>query len=376
MISLAVAVFGGTFDPVHLGHIRMAEYTLDVLGMDKLIVLPNGNPPHKADKDKTSFEHRYNMLMSAFKNMQNVEISDFEADTSKHSYSVDTMRYFRKKYNDKTFFVMGADSLLTIDKWYKYEELLSENSFIVFKRKGEGNLQEVADKYKTLYGTEIRIADMPPEDVSSTEIRRDIYTFSDSLAEVRDYIIANGLYTGMDDIVDYLRKTLEKSRFEHTIGVAHTARHLANLYGCDGDKACFAGLLHDCAKGYSREKLAEKLGHYSVELSAVEKESPQLWHSFVGAFEAEKLFNADKDVFDAIYYHTTGKKDMSTLCAIVYLADAIEPGRKYPGVEKLRELAEKSLDCAVTEYTKISVEFVESRGLRVHPDTLALLNRR
>ncbi len=378
MTSLAVAVFGGTFDPVHLGHIRMAENVFKEFNPDKLIVLPNGNPPHKADKDKTAFEHRYNMLVSAFGNMEKVEISDYEADTSKHSYSVDTMRYFRKRYGEETFFVLGADSLLTIDQWYKYEELLSENTFVVFRRKGDSELLALAQRYRELYGTKICIASMPYEDISSTDIRSDIggiwdRALSDS---VKEYIISNGLYTGYDSIAQYLKTVLKKSRFEHTMRVAHTARRLADLHGEDRDKAYLAGLLHDCAKGFSEEELRSRMDEYGIVPDEVTKASPQIWHSFVGAYEARKLWGVDDDIFDAIYFHTTGNADMTRLCAIVYLADAIEPGRSYTNVDFLRKTAEVSLSRAVREYTKMSVEFVEARGLKVHPDTLAILNRR
>lgn len=180
-----------------------------------------------------------------------------------------------------------------------------------------------------------------------------------------------------EDIINTLRTFLTPKRLEHTLGVAKWARELAVLNGVSPDKAYTAALLHDCAKCFTPQELKECIQKYNIEMDSAALSSPQLWHSYVGAFVAKEVYGInDKEITDAIYYHTTGKAGMSDLCAIIYLADAIEDGRTYDGVEKLRILARESLWDAVLAYTERSVEFIKSKGCIVHPDTLELLNRR
>ena len=178
------------------------------------------------------------------------------------------------------------------------------------------------------------------------------------------------------DIINSLESVLKPGRFTHTLGVAKWARELAILNGVSPDKAYLAALLHDCAKCMTGDELADNIKKYDIKLDSEALSSPQLWHSYVGAFIAKDVYGIeDEEILDAIYYHTTGKADMSDLCAIVYLADAIEDSRDYSGVEKLRELAKESLWDAVLAYTERSIEFIKSKGCIVHPDTLAI-NRR
>ena len=178
------------------------------------------------------------------------------------------------------------------------------------------------------------------------------------------------------DIINTLQTVLTPDRFIHTMGVTKWARELALLNGVSPDKAYTAALLHDCAKCMTKNQLADNIKKYNIKLDDAALSSPQLWHSYVGAFLAKDVYGIDdEEILDAIYYHTTGKANMSTLCAIVYLADAIEDSRDYDGVESLRVLAKEALWEAVYAYTKHSIEFIKSKGCIVHPDTIAI-NRR
>ncbi len=176
-----------------------------------------------------------------------------------------------------------------------------------------------------------------------------------------------------EEIILHLGKILKPQRFSHTMNVASCAVRLAETYGEDTESAYLAGLLHDCAKCYGVDELSEKIKSYGIVLDDISKKSPQLWHSYVGALEAKEVYGVDnEDILNAIYYHTIGRKNMSKLEKIIYLADAIEPSRSYSGVEKLRNLAKISLDEAVLEYTKMSIEFIRSKGALVHPNAYAI----
>lgn len=174
-----------------------------------------------------------------------------------------------------------------------------------------------------------------------------------------------------EEIKIKLKTHLKESRYMHSLCVADTAKKLAGIYGIDSHKAYIAGLVHDCAKCYSNEELAAKIKLYNINLDDTSLSSPQLWHSFVGAFEARVEYGIrDEEIFDAIYYHTIGKEAMEPLTAIIYLADAIEPTRSYPGVDEIREAAEKSLEKAIYLYTKGTIDFVASKGNALHPNAL------
>ena len=148
----------------------------------------------------------------------------------------------------------------------------------------------------------------------------------------------------VEEINANLKQVLKESRYNHSVGVAQTAQKLAMQYGANPDKAYLAGLVHDCAKCFSAQELMKKIKLYDIELSSDTLKAEPLLHSFVGAFEAKHTYGIDdEEIFDAIYYHTIGKADMPLLTAIVYLADAIEPLRNYPGVDEIRREAAQSL---------------------------------
>ncbi len=197
---MAVAIYGGTFDPVHLGHKQMVETALEEFSLSELVIVPNANPPHKKDMHITDFSHRYNMLVSAFDGLDKVTISDYEKDRGVYSYSVDTMRHFRSVYGDDTYFIIGADSLLTIHTWYDSKTLLKENQFIVFRRNGDTTLLEEVDRYKK-EGYRIYLSSMPKIDISSTDVRNALFSgqSTDKLLcpKVCEYIKAHSLYGGL-----------------------------------------------------------------------------------------------------------------------------------------------------------------------------------
>ena len=194
---LTTAIFRGTFDPVHLGHSKMGCSVLEQFKPEKLIIVPNANPPHKRDGVNTDFTHRYNMLKCAFENEERVMISDYESDESKSYYSLYTMRHFRRLYGENTAFIIGADSLCTIHLWHKHQEFLKENTFIVFHRENDDEFIKVFNHYKNM-GIKLYMADMPFYDMSSTYIRSYLYSGvmpeGALCPEVEEYIRKNALY--------------------------------------------------------------------------------------------------------------------------------------------------------------------------------------
>jgi len=179
----------------------------------------------------------------------------------------------------------------------------------------------------------------------------------------------------LKEINDKLKSTLKPSRYRHSVSVAETAAKLAGIYGADKEKAYLAGLVHDCAKNYSKEELLELADAFSVETDDISKESWGLIHGFVGAELAMREYGIDdKEIYDAIYYHTIGMADMPILTKIIYLADGIEPLRSYEGVNEIRLVSEHNIDKAVVMYTNATIKHVINRGFLLHPAAVETRN--
>ena len=168
-----IGIFGGTFNPVHMAHLHMAQCALEQAQLDKVIFVPNGAPPHKQHSSVLSAEHRYNMLMLATEDNPGFEVSDYEIAKDGYCYTVDTMRYFKGQYPGEVFvFIIGADSLDYVDKWHEGHNLIRENHFVVVEREFRpgyslaDNLRKIADM-----GGSAEVVQMPPINISSTYIR-------------------------------------------------------------------------------------------------------------------------------------------------------------------------------------------------------------
>lgn len=174
-----------------------------------------------------------------------------------------------------------------------------------------------------------------------------------------------------------LQSRLKKNRFAHSVGVANTAATLAKKFGVSEEKAYIAGLLHDCAREFEDDELPKQAELRGIEIGEVEKTFPLLLHSYIGAKMISEIYGVDdKEISQAIYRHTVGARNMSALDKIVYFADMIEPSRNYPGVDKLRKLAETSsnLDEIILTAMNESIIFVIQKNSLIHPDTIAARN--
>ena len=171
-----------------------------------------------------------------------------------------------------------------------------------------------------------------------------------------------------------LKKELEKSRYEHTIGVMYTAGCLAMRYGCDLKKAMLAGLLHDCAKGIPSEKKLKMCKKNHIELSQIERENPYLIHAKLGAFLAREQYGVeDEDILHAICVHTTGAPAMNLLDKIIFLADYIEPNRtKAQNLPQIRQMAFENIDRAILKTLEDTLEYLKDSRKRDSIDPITL----
>ncbi|MGI9048775.1 MAG: bis(5'-nucleosyl)-tetraphosphatase (symmetrical) YqeK [Rubrobacteraceae bacterium] len=173
---------------------------------------------------------------------------------------------------------------------------------------------------------------------------------------------------------DFTRRRISPKRYTHTLGVADTAEHLATLHGIDPERARLAALLHDAARELKPEDLLRLAKEWSPPVGESERQSPKLLHGPVAAdLVKRELGIEDEGVLEAIRVHTTGKPEMGPLALILFVADKIEPGRDYPSVGHLRELAERDLRKAAAGVLRRAIDYNRERSTPTHPSTLETL---
>ena len=195
-----IGVYGGTFDPIHKGHSRLLELAKTLGGLDKVIVMPDRIPPHKVREDMASPEDRLEMCRLTFAGHDDIEVSDWEIRQEGKSYSVLTLRHFKKLYpEDRLWFIMGSDMLTTFTQWYCYEEILTLAGLICLTRYSgdDAELEKAAEELRAK-GGDIKILPADAFEVSSSQLRKLIAQGEDCEGyldrRVRKYINSKGLY--------------------------------------------------------------------------------------------------------------------------------------------------------------------------------------
>lgn len=172
-------------------------------------------------------------------------------------------------------------------------------------------------------------------------------------------------------IIEYLKTNLKPKRFEHSLSVRDTAVELARHYNFDVEKASLGGLVHDCAKDKNVEELMKIACESGFDIGEVCMDSPKLLHGLAGAVIARQLMGIeDKDIFNAVCYHTTGRKSMSSLEKLIYIADYVEPLREFPGVDEMRKMVYEDLDKTMIFAFDSTIKYVIDKGQMIHPDSI------
>ena len=179
----------------------------------------------------------------------------------------------------------------------------------------------------------------------------------------------------IEDIKKKLRQTLDPERYEHSLSTAQTARQYAKLMKTDENRAFVAGLVHDCAKYLSPEKLLSEANRYNLVVDEIQKKSPHLLHAPLSAVYAQKFYEInDEGILTAVAFHTTGRADMSLLEKVVFTADLLEPLREYDDVDDIRKIAEKDFDMAVLLTLEAVIRSILRKKQLIHPDTIFAYN--
>ncbi len=388
---MKIGIFGGTFNPPHLGHLAAAKAAVDVLDLDRLLIIPAAIPPHKELPEGTpSPEHRLTMadkLADALLLPEKVKVSTLELDRDGKSYTSDTLAQLKQKYPDaELWLLMGTDMFLTLHLWHEPERILKLAGVCAFGRTEQDGEEVFSPQrehlQKTFPGAKITTITLPGlVDISSTRLRELLAKGEGAdylLPSVYGYILMNGLYGFHTDLKHLDIPTLRacsysmvmQKRVRHIRGTEEEAVRLAKRWGADENQARRAGILHDCTKYLPGEEHVAICRQYGVELDELEQRAVKLLHSKTGACIARHVFGEPDEVYEAIFWHTTAKENMTTLEKILYVADYMEPNRTFDGVERLRELAYSDLDKALLLGVETTIQEMKDRSLPVHTSTL------
>lgn len=381
--AMTIAVFGGSFNPPHRGHLNSALAASRQLRPDLFLVIPDFQPPHKLlAEDSPEPEERLALCRLAFAAVPNCTVSDIELRRGGKSYTADTLRALRERYPDAEIVLLtGADMYCTLDTWHDADYILRTARIAVFQR-AAGEMSAIEAQRAALMercGTETELIRSQPMPASSTEIREQLARregVSKLTPEVYAEIIRRRLY-GARVNFPWLRERayamLRPRRVPHVQGCEEEAVRLARRWGADEERAAEAAILHDCTK---KELLPEQLRlceKYGIIPDELEQVNGKLLHAKTGAAVAEFEFGSDEQVVQAIRWHTTGRPNMTTLEKVLYMADYMEPTRDFDGVEELRRLAYEDLDRALVLGFEMSLADILSRGEEPHKNTLAAL---
>ncbi|UTC78144.1 nicotinate-nucleotide adenylyltransferase [Treponema sp. OMZ 799] len=401
---MRLAILGGSFNPIHLGHLNLAFHSYKELAYDKIAIVPAYISPFKIFCNDTQVEDRLKMIELAIADKPYMYCELYEIERKGVSYTIDTIGYLYQKFPDiegKIGLIIGDDLKENFFRWKDAEEIIKKTDIIIGKRIGgngsfnlsdiepeKASIKELNNEILNISSTQIRDAVLKNEDFSSL-VPKAVY----------DYIIGHGLYKknkipdsdmkdgisqliNADDIklktqeIDsFAKSVLNESRYAHSVRVAEYARHLAEEYKTEGVPpvlAYFTGLAHDICKKCSDEELVKLVESDNLGIDGVEKTRLNLLHGRAASVVLQKKFGInDKSVLKAVAFHTFGYEDIDALGKIIYIADKIEPGR--PDTENFREMVKSSslneLMLAVLDW---NLSFIEKKSARVHPATIKM----
>ena len=379
-----IGIYGGTFDPPHAGHIAAAQAAMETLHLDKLLLIPDAQPPHKQlPQGSATPQQRYDMTVLATASLgKRAEVSDMGLRRAGVSYTADTLAALRAQYpEDPLYLLMGSDMFLSLHTWRRPEDIVALAHIAPFSRETEDE-SAAFDAQKAYleqhFAAQVTVIPNPQVvEVSSTEIRARLARGQGGELlppPVWGYIQRERLYGTRTDLTHLTPEALrpialsylKPKRMPHVLGTEQEAVRLAEKYGADVTKARIAALLHDCTKKLDMDEQLALCRQYAIPLDELEQKALKLLHSKTGAAIARDVFAVDDEIYNAILYHTTGKPDMTLLEKIIYLADYIEPTRDFPGVETLRKTVYEDLDRGLLLGLTMTIDEMEEMGNPVH----------
>lgn len=385
---MKIGIFGGSFNPPHLGHMAAAEAAVKELALDRLLIVPACDPPHKQlPAGSATPAQRLAMATIMADQLPCAQCWDAEILREGVSYTVDTLEQAVRQWPEaELWLLVGSDMFLSLQTWHRAERVMELAGICAFDRDTQDSREEFAAQEAYLrerFHARVKVIPNPGVvEISSTQVRAALARGEGQkfLPEaVYGYILREKLYGTSADLrrltIEELRcvsySMVKAKRLAHIRGTEQTAVALARRWGADPERMRRAAILHDCTKYLSKEEHIEICRRCGIELDELEQSAEKLLHAKSGAGLAAELFGQEEEVCTAIRYHTTGRGDMTLEEKILYLADYIEPCRDFPEVEEMRRLAQCDLDRAVLLGLRLSIQEMLERNRVVHRNTLA-----
>ena len=378
-----IGIYGGSFNPPHIGHLRAAREAVRELELTSLFLLPAGEVPGKTPpKGSADEKARLRMLELAVGDCPNLRVSDFDACRDR-CRTWETLEHFAREYPGAELTVLvGSDQLAKLPGWENVSFVLSHAQIAVARRGLPGEEELIREKTALLrqMGGRIRVLENPVEPISSTQLRR-LLAFGCGWEflppGVGDFIRREGLYhvnadwknLPMEQLEGVVLSLLNPNRIRHVLGCRDTAVELARRWGADETDAARAGILHDITKALDGPLQLTLCEAYGKMLTDFSRKYPKTLHALTGSLVAERIFGENPRVVSAICHHTTGRAGMNLLETIIYVADYMEPNRDFPGVERLRELAYTDIQAALKLGLEMTLEHLKKQGSEVSPES-------
>ncbi len=376
---MRIGILGGSFNPIHFGHLQLAQWALSEYKLDEILMMVAKKPPHKELADDTEAALRYEMVKRAVDDINRISASDIELEREGVSYTVDTLKQIKEQYGDsKLFLIIGEDMLFSLPSWHRIDEIFNLCEVVAYARPGcDGNEREEAEKLKKEYNARIHVGTFTGLDISSTMVRDAVYNakpISHMVPRcIEEYIYENGLYLPEDirEIQADIKNTVKSKRYRHIMGTVRWAIELADRHKMDTKQARLAALLHDCAKVSPEEQLLQAKKRNMV-LTKIEEISPSLIHARLGAVYAKEKYGVDdEEIIEAIRCHTLCRLGMTRLDKLLYIADKTEPLRSFGGVNTLRRKAWDDLDAGTVACMDYSIAHTRNSGKQLDDTILA-----
>jgi nicotinate-nucleotide adenylyltransferase len=385
---LKLAILGGSFNPIHLGHLYLADTVLSSLDFDRVLFVPAHTSPFKQAAAAVSARDRLDMVLASIPGSPRLGVDDLEVRREGISYTIDTLNEIIGRYRPggKPGLILGDDLAADFAKWRKAGEIAEKAEIIIARRISSG-----AEDFPFPH-TRIQNDIM---DISSGMVRERIARGAAWRSLVpqgaRLIIEEKGLYGKKTPSVispslivrveDAVRSMLKTSRFIHSRGTALMTRDLALARGLDGEAAYLAGISHDMGKGLRDGELFALAGQDGKPVSALEREKPGLLHGRAAAVLLRERFGIhNREVLEAVALHTSGGVGMGVLAQILYIADKIEFSRE--GIDgTLRERfvkvlnGEESLSGLFRAVAEDNVRYLRSGNRAVMEETLEMLKQ-
>ncbi|NQZ66420.1 MAG: nicotinate-nucleotide adenylyltransferase [Mycoplasmatales bacterium] len=343
---MKIGIYGGSFNPIHKGHTKIAKIIIDEFNLDKLFFVPAFKSPFKTKIKYAPAKDRVNMINLVKPDKS--EVSLFEINRKGVSYTIDTVKYFKNKFpDDELFLIIGSDNLYKLNKWKEIDTISQLSKIIVYQREGKFSRENIKKYNCNLLKKELI-------DFASSNFRKGILSNSDDV--VIEYISSRYLYA-----LDILANMVDAKRHKHSIATGNLAAKYAKHLKLDPKKAWFAGIFHDITKGQSKKWHREFLESKGIDQSKLDDHQLHSLSAYYWIKDEYKM--DDKVILNAIKVHTSLEKNISLFDKIIYAADKLAEGRKFEGIQNARKLMFSDFDKGFKNIVSITYQhLLKTRG--------------